>query len=194
MTKLTKCTAVSMAAIALAAAGSAQGRSSHFSLYGPAAQHLRASMLRAGELANFATLDCPTSVAAATDWANGNSSTSAALAAEGFQVGIREPLRSARLDGLAFDSGARFATAEGAREALARVAAGLRSRNGASLRVQGIPGAIAYRLSTSGAWQYSVVFVAGNVEHSIDVTLPRPAPASFTQQLAQAARTVYARS
>jgi hypothetical protein len=44
------------------------------------------------------------------------------------------------------------------------------------------------------AWEYSVVFVAGHVEHSIDVTLPKPASQSFVAQLAHAARAVSARS
>jgi hypothetical protein len=165
-----------LAAIAMTTT-KAVAQSGHASNSAAMAQ-LRAGLLRSGELADFTRDSCPM-----------------LIARRGSENGLREELRSARLGGLAFDSAIRFTSAHAAQAAVSHAAAQIREQGAvASLNVTGIPGAYGYRVAAGSDSEYDVVFFAGQVEHSIDVTLPHPASAAFIGRLVRAARLVYLRA
>src|SRR5581483_9958409 len=113
----------------------------------------------------------------------------------GSEAGLREELRSARLGGLAFDSAIRFTTAHAAQAEVIRDASQIRAHGAvASLDVAAVPGAYGYHVAAGSDSEYDVVFSAGQVEHSITVTLPQAASAAFVGRLVHAARLVYLQS
>jgi hypothetical protein len=163
--------------------------------FNPTALKLRAMVLNENELPGFTSVECPLVHMSVGDWVGANTDAIPALRAEGFVMGIRESLRSAKLGASAASVAINFHSAAGATTHLVRQLATVRSEGTATaFSVAGIPGAQGYRLATRTGIRDTIGFTSGSNEYLLSVAFDDGSQALSTAQLLKTALHIYLRT
>jgi hypothetical protein len=197
-TKTALAAALTLTGIVLALAVSPIGRSQPTpdDPSSPTALMLRTMVLGENELPGFTSVQCPLVQTAVSDWAGADKAAIPVLRANGFVMGIRESLHSAKLDAIAASAAINFRTAAGARNDLEQRLAAARSEGAlTSFAVAGIAGAKGYRISTLHSSVSTIAFTDRVNEYRISVALPTAAGARLSEsQLVHTALRLYTRA
>jgi hypothetical protein len=167
-TTKTRMAAVSASLVALTGAAIAPAATHHESA-GPSVPEVEAQVVRLGDVPGFWSYDCPLADANAASWAAGDRAEAAALAGEGFRLGVRELLRS--------QSGATGASVALRFGSAAAAAADLDRRereagHAGDATNFAVPGPVAAHgdtVRTGGLTTVRVAYVRGPVEYAVQV-------------------------
>lgn len=158
-----------------------------------AAEELRATVLGPGELAGFWVTQCPVARSNAADWAGPDDAAATALQVEGFEVGLRVPLRSGNGAGTA--SAARFRTSRGAAADVNRLISAEQEAGAQVSTLAGVAGGRRFALRGRRVTRYGVAFAVGPNEYAIQVDVSTRGHAADEQtNLDAAARVEYERA
>lgn len=183
--------AVGAAAVGLSLTAIALARTESAAPVTPAraAEELRTTAL-GDELMGFWATQCPIAQPNAADWAGADGAAATALQGEGFEVGLRVPLRSGSGDGTA--TAARFRTGHGAAAEVSRLISSEQAAGAHVSTLAGIPGGRQFALGGARVTRYGVAFTVGSNEYAIQVDVPARAHAADEQaNLAAAAHLEY---
>lgn len=153
-------------------------------------------VLQLGDLRGFWSTMCPVAVTTPSQWAM-HTGSGAALSANGFLNGLREPLRSSSPGTQGWSIVAQYRSAAGARRETDSELDQARTLGGAFSRftVDEIPGSHGYSLPNGSTVQIAISFTAGRFQYRLEITgAGRADEATLRSRLTRAAVTLYDRA
>jgi hypothetical protein len=196
-TKLAVVAALTLTGIVVALAVSPVGRSQPApdEPFSSTALKLRTMVLDENELPGFTSVECPLVQMSVGDWVGANTDAIPALRTDGFVMGLRETLRSAKLGASAASVAINFHSAAGAATHLMRQLATVRNEGTVTaFSVAAIAGAQGYQATTRTGIRDTIGFTSGSNEYLLSVAFDHGSQALSTAQLLKAALHVYLRT